>query len=295
MTRFRDGQVCEAYAEFGELCSEGQGVSPNEIEAFKWYKLAAENGHKNAQHVLAMRYLTGTGISENIDDALMWLTRFYDGVVVDAYAELGDIFAEGKLVSRNEHEAFKWYKLAADYGHVDSQRAVAQGYLSGSGVEKNLDEALVWIKKSYEDSEKKWELGQDFFELGAAFERGRPDRALTYSEFYDANAGQDIYQAAKWYKMALKYDRKQALIGLGRIKEAQGNYRAALKYYKEFGRSGEAEERIWDIYKKRPWMIFTDWTASKVVAGKVGIGVVIVFIVLLLVSANTDSWRSGRL
>ena len=45
------------------------------IEAVKWYRKAAEQGHELAQYNLAMCYGAGIGIEESYDEAIVWLRK----------------------------------------------------------------------------------------------------------------------------------------------------------------------------------------------------------------------------
>jgi len=67
---------------------KGEGVTQNDSEAVKWFKLAADQGYDYAQ------------------------------------ANLGFMYAEGKGVTQNYSEARKWFTLAADQGNDYSKKAL---------------------------------------------------------------------------------------------------------------------------------------------------------------------------
>ena len=46
----------------GVMYDLGQGVLENKNQAVYWYKLAAEQGHSEAQYNLAISYYKGTGV-----------------------------------------------------------------------------------------------------------------------------------------------------------------------------------------------------------------------------------------
>ena len=50
----------------------GDGVSENFITAIKWYKLAAEQGNKNAQSKFGRMYKNGWGVIQDYVRAHMW-------------------------------------------------------------------------------------------------------------------------------------------------------------------------------------------------------------------------------
>ena len=65
------------------MYANGEGVPEDDAEAVRWLRLAADQGHADAQHNLGWMYANGEGVPE--DDA----------------------------------EAARWYRLAADQGHAD--------------------------------------------------------------------------------------------------------------------------------------------------------------------------------
>ena len=47
------------------MYANGEGVPRNDAEAVKWYRLAAEQGHANAQNNLGVMYSEGRGVQRN--------------------------------------------------------------------------------------------------------------------------------------------------------------------------------------------------------------------------------------
>jgi hypothetical protein len=62
----------EAQYNVAGMFESGQGVAQNFTEAFRWYKLAASEGHANAQYNLANLYSTGQGVAQDYVKAHMW-------------------------------------------------------------------------------------------------------------------------------------------------------------------------------------------------------------------------------
>ena len=70
------------------MYGKGKGTRRDDVEAFNWYRKAAEQGHPNAQF------------------------------------NLGVIYAKGRGIDRNTEEARIWYKKAADQGDENAERAL---------------------------------------------------------------------------------------------------------------------------------------------------------------------------
>ena len=54
------------------MYAAGQGVPEDDVEAVKWYRKAAEQGHVYAQFYLGGRYATGEGVPKNYIQAYAW-------------------------------------------------------------------------------------------------------------------------------------------------------------------------------------------------------------------------------
>ncbi len=71
----QSGEQGDARAQFllGNRYDRGQGVPENDVEAARWYQLAAEQGHASAQYYLGYKYARGDGIDKDTDNAVHWL------------------------------------------------------------------------------------------------------------------------------------------------------------------------------------------------------------------------------
>ena len=59
----------------GELYEDGEeGVEQDYQEAVKWFRLAAAQGHANAQNDLGLMYATGQGVPQDYVRAHMWFS-----------------------------------------------------------------------------------------------------------------------------------------------------------------------------------------------------------------------------
>jgi len=95
--------------EENHFVSVDDGVPENDIEAVRWFRLAAEQGYDLAQF------------------------------------NLGNMYRDGDGVPENDVEAVKWYRLAAEQGQVNAQNELGLLYSSGVGVPENDVKAYVWF------------------------------------------------------------------------------------------------------------------------------------------------------
>ena len=57
----------------GYMYHTGSGVPRNDVEAVKWYRLAADQGNAEAQSRLGSMYANGDGVPQDYAEAHMWL------------------------------------------------------------------------------------------------------------------------------------------------------------------------------------------------------------------------------
>lgn len=58
----------------GRIYSEGEGVSKDDAEGAKWYRLAADRGDIVSQLALGTMYVNGRGVKRNLIRAYSWFT-----------------------------------------------------------------------------------------------------------------------------------------------------------------------------------------------------------------------------
>ncbi len=67
-------QGCAAQFSLGFLYAIGAGVAENDIEAVRWYRLAAEQGDSMAQLNLGDMYVNGEGVPQNYRLGYVWFS-----------------------------------------------------------------------------------------------------------------------------------------------------------------------------------------------------------------------------
>jgi TPR repeat protein len=118
------------------------------IEAAKWYRLAAEQGHAAAQYSLADLYDGGRGVREDHAEATKWFRRAAEKGHAAAQRAMGDLYNVRGGTEKNDVEAAKWYRLAADQGNSEAQFSLGVLYDEGRGVPEDAAEAMKWFRSS---------------------------------------------------------------------------------------------------------------------------------------------------
>lgn len=130
----------------------GLGVEKNEKTSFYWYKKAAKAGISIAQHNVAVAYAQGNGIKADLTKAIIWWKRAAKAGNTDSQYNLGTVYAAGRgSIKRNMQKALKWWRMAAINGDAVAQFNLGAIYANGIGISTRTCEASRWWKKSAEN------------------------------------------------------------------------------------------------------------------------------------------------
>lgn len=184
---------------------DGRGVAVDEYEGLKWVRRSAEQGSPCGQVSLANAYVNGSGVTYDAREALKWARRAADQNDGEGQDTLGWMYEHGVGVRADAVEAVKWYRRAAEQGEASGQVSLGWMYERGSGVE--LDEALavIWYRSA---AEQGYSPGQAA--LGNMYANGR------------GVVKQDDVQAVHWFRLAAEQG------------DATGQFQLASMY--EYGR-----------------------------------------------------------
>ena len=116
----------------------------NYAAAIKWYRIAAKQGHAQAQFALGHLYDAGKGVDRDPVEAARWFRRAAEQGHVDAQYNVAFMYANGAGVQKDYDEAMRWFRKAAAQCDVSSQANIGVMYEKGWGVEPDLAEAYFW-------------------------------------------------------------------------------------------------------------------------------------------------------
>ena len=104
------------------MYSLGYRVARDGVEAVKWYRKAADQGHTWAQFRLGQMHDNGEDIPENDAEAVTWYRRVAEQGGVAAQFRPGLMYADGEGVPKDNVKAYAWYNIAAAQGHDAAER-----------------------------------------------------------------------------------------------------------------------------------------------------------------------------
>ena len=169
----------------------------NKIEAFKWFRKAANQDHDDALICLGCCFQRGYGISKDYNKALELYLRSASFNNYRAQASLGNCYYSGIGVSVDYQKAFEWYEKAAKQGNSDAQYMLSQCYYYGKGINKDYNKAVEWCAKAATqgDSDAQFMLGDCYY--------------------WGKGINLDYLKAVEWYEKAAKQGHSSAQYNLG--------------------------------------------------------------------------------
>jgi TPR repeat protein len=166
-------------------------------EALKWYRLAAEQGHVQAQSQLGFMYDIGNigqGVPPDPAEGMKWYRLAAEQGDADAQLVLGlglmYCFSPYCFGLQDYAQGLKWLRLAAEQGNLQAQINLGALYRDGQGVLQDYAEAAKWYRLAAEQG-----AASAQFNLGAMYADGHgvpQDYVLAHMWFNLAAAQSDM-------------------------------------------------------------------------------------------------------
>jgi len=104
----------------------------------------AESGDPKAQGALGFVYYKGKGVKINYDEAFKWARLAGEQGVDSAQCLVGLFYC----IKSDDNEGFKWFELAAQKRYAPALYHIGYMYFFGKGVEKNEEAGIEWLEKA---------------------------------------------------------------------------------------------------------------------------------------------------
>jgi TPR repeat protein len=137
----------ESQFRVGRMYARGEGER-SDVDAVKWYRMAAERGHPSAQNNLALFYESGLGVDLDLVAAARWYRAAADQGLAVAQSNLARFYDEGIGVAEEPERAARWYQRAAGQQHAASQFRLGQMFEEGRGVPADSKKAAKWYRRA---------------------------------------------------------------------------------------------------------------------------------------------------
>ena len=138
-----------ALYQVGKCLETGNGIGKDELEAVRWYRMAAEHGCADAMFELSKCYTFGIGLRRNRATAAKWLQKAAEHDHVRAMFILGNWYlSKQRGIEYNPRKAAWWFRRAADMGDAWGMFHLGECYTNGTGEKKDFDAAFLWFCKA---------------------------------------------------------------------------------------------------------------------------------------------------
>ena len=101
----------------GFIFFEGLDVPKDFVEAYKWYRLAAEGGNSDAQFTLGLMNLRGYGVEKDYEAAIEWFRVAAENGNVSGMNNLGLMLKSFSYGQVDKPQAYAWLAMAESLGH----------------------------------------------------------------------------------------------------------------------------------------------------------------------------------
>ena len=138
-----------AQCSIGVMYGTGRGVPQDDVQAVKWFRLAADQGLAKAQSHLGFMYLTGRGVPQDDVQAVKWVRLAADQGDAESQCTLGFLYYDGQGVPQDYVQAMKWFNLAAAQGDENGKmvRDLAAVKMTPQQIERAQELARNWKPK----------------------------------------------------------------------------------------------------------------------------------------------------
>ena len=118
LTKSAEEGYAAAQAKLGILFLNGEIVTQDSKESYKWIKAAAEKGNYDGMRYVSNYYFLGTGVDRNDAMGFYWQNKLYTdyGPLFDDWDMLGKVYESGRGTPVDLAKAYMCYDLEGTVG-----------------------------------------------------------------------------------------------------------------------------------------------------------------------------------
>ena len=146
---WHDGFTTAAH-QLGKVWRDGLCDPPDEKQAEKWFRCAAEVGLGYSQYALG-KFLQG---QKRISEAVSWYEKVAAQGNQYAHYRLGKLYLSGDGVPKDVKRAVEYLTASAKLGNQYAQYALGKLYLRGRDVPRDEETACKWLTASAEQGNR---------------------------------------------------------------------------------------------------------------------------------------------
>jgi TPR repeat protein len=246
----------------GKLYYNGISVPQNYTDAFKYFKLAADQGYSVAECYVGLMYYHEKGVILNYEEAFKYFKLAADKGYAKAQYFIGIMYYYGQGTKEDYKNAYKYLKSVVDQNnikieeYINAQYLVGKMYYNGHGIDKNLLAALLLFRSVSAEGhiEANYYLGMmyyheqkvsksyknafTYFKLAADKDNTEAQYMVGYMYYYGQHVSQSYEDALSYFKLAANKDHTEAQYIVGFMNYnglgIAPNFTYAFKYFMGF-------------------------------------------------------------
>lgn len=239
-------QSPEEQLKMGERYADEHSKQRNDVEAVRWFRMAAEGGNAEAQYKLAVMLEHAWGARRDYQEALSWYSKAAKQGHAGAQNNMGIMYEKGRGAPISYQEAIKWYSMAAKNNAGAPNYNIGLLYERGLGVPADKELALKYFtlaaNAGYADAQKK--LPATSISLGSNELDMRTNQGSTKTNKGDSQTLSQIKRSSEAnnrgdyetaYRLAYPLAQQgnaQAQHNIGYVYDVRGDLQEAIKWYK---------------------------------------------------------------
>lgn len=137
--------------DIGVMYYKGIGVDSDPDIAYRWFCMAANQGHAKAQNDMAVMLSKGIGTKQDSSEAYVWFLKAAEQGYEDSQFNLGLLLStgEGKGMPQHFSLAYMWFEIAAQNGILEARNKQVSltRLMKESQIESAKNQAREWLFK----------------------------------------------------------------------------------------------------------------------------------------------------
>ena len=178
---------------------------PNKEQAYRWWRIAADRHHPEAQYYMAFGYRSGeVGVTDPLL-AMMYAKESEEGFFPRAHRLQGFLYRRGEFVEKDDEKAIACYQKAVDMGDFLSLNYIGDV----EWYRDNKELAVSFYRKAVEYADAgRIRSGVPYYNLGFAYRKGvgTEKDSRKACEMYLKGASRNHPNSQKWAALTIYQD-----------------------------------------------------------------------------------------
>ena len=231
MRQLAEGGSLMAMVYWGDDVYNGRyHQRPNKEQAYRWWRIAADRHHPEAQYYMAFGYRSGECGATDPLLAMMYAKESEEGGFPRAHRLQGFLYRRGEFVEKDMEKAIACYQKAVNMGDYLSLNYIGDvEWFRG-----NKDKAVSFYRQAVEHAEAgRIKSGAPYYNLGFSYRKGEGAEKdpLMACKMYLKGAARNHANSQKWAALTIYQDLKDPEEKFALLEEAsQYNCRRAEFY-----------------------------------------------------------------